>query len=468
MLLVDLPPGYEEERRYVLDVILVDMLGLTYVARPAGPGEVRLRLAEDPGGPHVVLPDGLFATRRDQWLASTSLPPEPLRWVDVRTAGVGVATEQKLPVIYEAGLPTAPAVTREQKAVRLGIDVLGTVFFMLTRYEEVACRDRDSHGRFPARSSLAYRAGFLDRPVVDGVVDLLWSALVSCWPRVRRAPRNYRVHLTHDVDHPFATVGVSTPRVVRQAAGDLVRRRDPRLAARRLASRAAATHGRFGLDPYNTFGFLMDVAERHGLRSAFYLMSSEAVGEFGPAYRLEDPAIRRLLTTIAARGQELGLHGGYASWTDAPRLHREFERLLQVTDDLGIHQERWGGRQHYLRWENPATWRSWDEVGLDYDASVGFAELPGFRSGTCREHRVFDLVARRPLRLRERPLHVMLDATLFRYLRLSPTDAAQVVITLARRCRAHAGDLFVLCHNDFVAQSSTRRWYSSIVEAIVG
>jgi hypothetical protein len=466
-LLVDLPAGYQRERAYVLDVVLGDMLGLPYAVRVTGRRDVRIRLAGEDRHCEVLLPDVLFATEREAWLTAATLPAEPLRWVEARMLGVAGERRDRLPVVY--GEPSAgEPVQRSGGRVRVAVDVLGSAFFMLTRYEEVVRVERDEHERFPARAALAARSAFLERPIVDEYADLLWAALSECWPRLRRRQTTYKVHLTHDVDHPFATLGVGPGTVVRQSAGDVVRRRDVRLAGRRLRSYAAARRGVLSFDPFNTHGFLMDVSERHGLRSSFYFLAGSDGGAYAAAYRLDDAPIARLLAAVYARGHEVGLHGSYAALRDATRLRREFQGLRAAAKRLGIEQERWGGRQHYLRWESPITWTGWELAGLDYDASAGFAQLPGFRTGTCREHAVFDVVGGRPLALRERPLHVMMDSTLLDYMRLSHSEAAEVVVSLARRCRAHAGELFLLCHNSSLARARDREWYRSIVAAIAG
>ena len=48
---------------------------------------------------------------------------------------------------------------------------------MLTRYEELVVPDRGAHDRFPAAASVAVREGFLEIPIVDAYVELLWGAL---------------------------------------------------------------------------------------------------------------------------------------------------------------------------------------------------------------------------------------------------------------------------------------------------
>ncbi len=433
-LLVDVPPGYEPERRYVLGVVLSDWLGLDWQLRPADRRDVRITLAEEPDGRSVVLPDVLFATPREDWLTARSLP-------SVRMA-------EDLPVLYGSA--------------QAEVDVFGSAFFMLTRYEELVVADRDRFGRFPAASSIASRAGFLGVPLVDAYVELLWDALQRAWPGLRRRPRAFEVTLTHDVDDPLATLDHSPPVVVRQLAGDLVRRRDLRLASRRLRS----LPGDRRFDPHNTFEFLMDVSERHGLRSAFYFLAHRDQRPRDGRYLFEHPWVRSLIGHIGRRGHEVGFHPSFSTYRDAARTHEEFTRLLRVAEGEGVQQEHWGGRQHYLRWANPETWRNWDAAGLSYDCTLGYSEAVGFRAGTCHPYRVFDLVQRQPLDLYERPFQVM-DVALMTSLALSHEAAFDAVMDIASTCRRYGGSLGILWHNSGLLRTEhEKRWYASLVAAL--
>jgi hypothetical protein len=441
MLLVEAPGGYEPERRYILDVVLGDRLGLPWTLRVSDRRDVRISRADDPDGPGVLLPDVLFATRPEDWLTPASLPA-------VRTAG-------GLPVLYGSAAP-APDPTA------LEVDVFGGAFFMLTRYEELVIPERDGYGRFPAAASLAMRHGFLGTPVVDVYVELLWDVLRRTWPGLRRRPTAYEVVLTHDVDDPLSTLGHGPRDIARQFAGDLVRRRDPRLVVRR----ARAVLGDRSSDPNNTFDFLMDVSERHGLRSAFYFLAHRDERPRDGAYLFEDSWVRSLVGRIGRRGHEIGLHPSFSTYRDAERTREELGRLLRVAEAEGVRQEEWGGRQHYLRWANPHTWRNWEAAGLSYDASVGYAEAVGFRTGTCHPYRVFDLEQRRPLRLRERPFQVM-DVTLLSAMALTPDAARAAVMSIAAECRRHGGWLGILWHNNTLLRSAReKRWYETLVAAV--
>jgi Family of unknown function (DUF7033) len=436
-LLVQAPAAYEAERRYILEVVLGDWLGLPWELRTAERGDVRIAMAQEPDGPSVLVPDVLFATPAEDWLTAASLPA-------VRTAG-------GLPILYGTEHPG------------LEVDVFGSAFFMLTRYEELVVEERDGYGRFPAAASVATRHGFLATPIVDAYVELLWQALQRTWPRLQRSPHAFEVLLTHDVDDPLATLDHGPADAVRALAGDLARRRDPRLALRR----ARSLLGDRRADPHNTFDFLMDVSERHGLRSAFYFLAHRDQGPRDDgAYLFEDPWVGALIGRIARRGHEVGLHPSWCTYRDAARTAEELGRLQRVAAAQGVRQNEWGGRQHFLRWANPDTWRNWEAAGLSYDCTLGYSEAVGFRTGTCHPYRVFDLRERRALALRELPFQVM-DVTLLSAMGLTPDAARAAVLDIAAECRRYGGCLGLLWHNNTLLRTAReQRWYEELIAAV--
>jgi hypothetical protein len=333
------------------------------------------------------------------------------------------------------------------------LDVFGSVFFALTRYEEVVRSARDEHERFPSAATLARAEGFLHRPVVDEYVDVLWAALRERWPRLERAHHDYRVALSHDVDWPLPEAR-GPAAVLRAAAGDLVRRRAPGLALSRLR----------GENVNDTFDFLMDHSERRGLTGAFYFMAGRTDPRYDGDYALQDPWIAALLRRVDERGHEIGLHPSYGTFRDPDALAAELERLRRACAAAGVRQEPRGGRQHFLRWENPTTWRGWAQAGLDYDASLGFSDVTGFRCGTSREYPVFDLRAGERLPLRERPLVAMEQALPMG----GPEAVAGAVATLAGACRRAGSDFSLLWHNSSLQTPAQRRAYVAALDAATG
>jgi hypothetical protein len=474
-LLISAPSSYLDERRFVLDVVLSEWLGLEYDIVFGEGTSVAIRLAGDPQDRELTLPDVFFATPLKDWLTERSLPVSPLDQVEVDpgTIAGGAPNRQpvvgsaagRIPILFGETGPPSSAWRESAAGLALTIDIFGSVFFLLSRYEEVVTGVRDGHGRFPGSASLAAAEGFLERPLADEYVDLLWTAMHALWPGLVRRSSAFRLRVTHDVDWPWAAQGQRLGMVARAIAGDLVHRHDPVAAARRVRSLFDARTGRVDRDPANNFDFLMDTSERHGLRSTFYFMAGRTNPDFDGNYRLTDPPIADLLRRIHDRGHEIGLHPSYETHRSAGLIRAEFETLRAACRAAGFDQPTWGVRQHFLRFENPDTWRHQDLAGFDHDSTIGFADRVGFRAGTCREYPVFDVVEHGPLRLRERPL-VLMDATLYEYLELGLDDAAGKAREIVAACRRHQGDAVILYHNSSIVGARARSHYRNLIEEL--
>ncbi len=472
VLLVRTANTYVEERRYVFDVVLSEWLGLAYELEFEDRGFVSIRLAGDPANRELTLPDGLFATDTGAWLTQSSMPTLPL--ADVALDAVDAdgparrnSPRGQLPVLYGRPGSSGSPLARTGDGLDLSVDAFGGVFFLLTRYEELANPVHDRHGRFPAGASLCDRAGFLERPLADEYVDLLWTAIHTLWPALVRRPAAFRLRLTHDIDRPWTAVGQTLGNAARSVVGDVFHRRDATLAVRRVLAIVDAHSDRVDRDPLDTFDFLMGVSEHHGLTSTFYVMAGNVPGDPDFRYRLAGPRFTDLLRRIHERGHEVGLHGSYASFKSAERMRMELDALRTACRAAGFEQPAWGVRQHFLRFDNPLTWRCQATVGLAHDSTLGFAERIGFRAGTCREYPVFDLVERRRLAVRERPLVVM-DATLLEYMHLAADEAAARTRGVVDVCRRHGGDAVVLYHNSTLPEPRMRRHYRELVEELTG
>jgi hypothetical protein len=469
LLVVRARGGREPERRYALDLVLGEWLGLPYVLESGTDPRVSIRLAGDPSGRRVLLPDPLLAMPDDAWLTGGSLPALPLARVE--RPGRGTRPEAgrgagDLPVLFGEPAPGGAAWRETRDGPDLDVDVFGSVFFLVSRMEEIVRTERDEHGRFPVTASVAHAEGFVERPLADEYVDLLFAALRTAWPGLERRPTEFRLRLTHDIDRPFGALGRSFPRVALSLGADVVRRRDGGLAAARLRAAADARSGRIDRDPLATFGFLMTTSERHGLRSTFYFLAGNEPGDTDFRYRLKDGPFAPILREIRGRGHEIGLHASYTSHGSTERTRAEATALVDACRAAGVDQPSWGVRQHYLRFATPTTWRDHEAAGLAHDSSVGFAERVGFRSGTCREHPVYDLLERRPLALRERPLVVM-DGSLTGPMALGPNEADRRTRAIVDVCRVHRGDAVVLFHNDTVAGGRAQARYRELVEDLV-
>jgi peptidoglycan/xylan/chitin deacetylase (PgdA/CDA1 family) len=463
-LVVDIPPTRRSEREYALGVLLGEWLGLRYTVRVIeGLDETRIHPASTPDATRIAIPDVLLAPST-AWLSPGSLPPAVLPTLEL-PAWTGHAGT--LPLLYDGGAGQGDLVHEDGARLVLRPDLLGSLVFMLARYEEhVVPSPHDEHGRFPARSSILGPSGWIAWPILDMYLHVLAAVARRAWPGARIAPAEGRgVIVGHDVDHPSSSARWHGRERLRKLGGDVLHRRDLGLAMRRASAFLPGAGAVSRLDPYNTYDFLMSASEAAAVSSTFFFLAREPEVPHGSTYRLSDHWAARLLADIAARGHHVGLHGSYGSSTDAGRLRREWTILEDACRDLPRGTLRRTIRQHYLRQEAGKTWRAQAEAGLEEDQSLGFADEIGYRAGTARSFPAYDLLERRQLALRIRPLHVM-DGTLLDYLALDEERAFTEVTTMSRRTQEYGGDFSILWHNSSLETGRARRLYLDLLHEL--
>jgi len=120
---------------------------------------------------------------------------------------------------------------------------------------------------------------------------------------------------------------------------------------------------------------------------------------------------------------------------------------------------------HYLRWQQPTTLRAWADAGMNYDSTLGYADRPGFRCGTCHEYPAFDPVAQEQLPLRVRPLVVMECSVMAeKYLGLGATElAVEKILEIKNRCIMVGGYFTLLWHNSEFQKSTAYEIYQQAI-----
>jgi hypothetical protein len=349
----------------------------------------------------------------------------------------------------------------------IGLDIFGSCFFMLSRYEEAIKSDRDNHDRFPAKASLASQEGFLDRPIVNEYLEILWKCINHLWPNIRRKQRSFKMRVTADVDQPYGC-SIQTPtRFLRQLVGDLLIRESPKQAVRSLINGFRIKRGNFSFDQnYSMFDWMMDVNERANNKMTFYFLAGISSHKADGCYSLDEPIIRKLLTRIHSRGHEIGLHPSYETYQDAELISLELQTLQRVLAEEKIIQDNFRSRQHYLRWKTPTTSRILALAGVQYDSTLSFADHAGFRSGVCYEYQMYDVIEKKTLDIRERPLIVMECTVIGKaYMNERFTDRALQVMKFFRRaCSLYCGAFVILWHNSFFYHDNSRQIYSNIID----
>ncbi len=385
------------------------------------------------------------------------------RW-DAEREGWATVLGGPLPAPGVTDLP-APLIEVRGATQVIHYDILGLTYWMLARVEEIGRTDLDNHERFPAVSSHAHKHDYLDRPVVDEWLHLLGQVIQRQWPGLVLKRHEARTLVSCDVDTPFALEG-SLWRMARRAAGDVLRRHSLSALLETTIGTLRVRRADHSLDSYfQGIEFIMDVNERAGRAVAFYFIPENTDPRLDNSVSLDDPRMRTLMREICARGHNIGIHPGYNSYRHPEAMSRSVQTLRRVLDEEKISQTQTGGRQHFLRWETSLTACLWDENGLTYDSTLGYADRSGFRCGTCFEYPFFDAIQQRALRLRERPLIVMECSVISeRYMGLGYSERAFALMHGYRDvCHRLGGDFTLLWHNSHLNSDPDKRFYGALV-----
>jgi len=393
MIIIKIPNNNIPERKYILDIIFNEFLGLEYT----------LEIGSDD---YELLLNNKTLTIKDAFFNKF---PKDLEYLK----------EENIP-----------------KSIK-EIDMFSACFFMLTRWEEYVNKNRDSHNRFPATQSLAYKEGFLDRPIVNELIEDLKKQLLELDNSLVLKEKKFELVLTHDVDELY--MWKSWKHVFRVAVGDIVKRKSISLAFERVAEYFLIKREKIN-DPFDTFDWLMDKSEAIGVKSRFYFMSG-GVTSHDNNYKVNEAKSLELIQKIKDRGHIIGFHPSYNAYNDIKQFKKEKD-LLEKTTELTITE----GREHYLRFEVPTTWQIWEDNGMSVDSTCGYADREGFRCATGDEFSVFNILTREKLKLKERPL-VFMDDNHHSYNDITFDESFKKVKKLIDYAREYNMKITLLFHN---------------------
>lgn len=457
-LAVYLSPHHLAETDWIVSVLLREILGVDYVTMPSSHKGYSLRL----GGKRLELPDKFFSDVYSLLLDAGSLPLGPFKLWDGSSSSLFTSLlAEPIPIFFGN-----PHVELGQDKIRCEIDIFGSAFFVMSRYEEVVFPERDIHDRFPATASLAYKQNFLYRPIIDEYIEILWACMSYLWPRLERKATQGQIRVTCDVDAPFDCSVANARRTIRSLGRDLIVERRPGRAIRRVHDYVSIERGNYEHDPFYTFDWYMNQCERFGRAVTFFFIPDHSSEGLDGCYSPFDKRIQALIQKLSDHEHEIGTHGSYNSYNNDGQVLKEKKRIKAALERARVRRDVSGNRQHYLRWDTAQTPDYLDMAGYEYDTTGSFADMPGFRYGTAHMFTMWSWKKSSPLNIKQRPL-IMMECSVIsaRYLGLGYTEEAlNLMLTLKQRALKYGGDFTFLWHNSHLMTSQDREFFEEMIK----
>jgi len=361
---------------------------------------------------------------------------------------------------------TSPIIEKKDYGYTIKYDILGMIYWVLSRQEEVLRTDLDEHGRFPAKSSHAYKYNYLDRPIVDEWIMVLGQVMQCLWPSIKLKRHKFNIKISHDVDAPSRYLFQSGRGVLRRMLVDVVKYKNFISALTAPMTRYISYKSLPKNDLLNTFSWIMDQSEIRDIKSAFYFLCGKTDMKMDADYEVDHQVIRSLMYSIYQRGHEIGLHPSYGTYKNPELIYKEASKLRYICAEEKIEQKQWGGRMHFLRWSHPTTLYGWENSNMVYDSTLGYADYVGFRCGTCFEYYAFDPVEDKQLSVRIRPLIAMESSVIAkRYMGLGLGEEAENKFKeLIDVCKKVNGVFTLLWHNSQLITKEEKKLYLSVLD----
>jgi hypothetical protein len=371
----------------------------------------------------------------DQLLNDPGLKVDWLGKKDFLPSSISKFPVENLPILFwgDKSLKNKFAEIKNGNHLNVHVDLISSIFFMLSRLEEYTDSPKDAHGRYPYSASAAFRFGFIDLPIVDLYVKILQYWLEAMTHSEIPKTHQFRISISHDIDH----ISLFKPmfKGITTLAKDVVR-----LNTRNLQNDLGVLFGTYE-DPFY-FGIktLAKQSAKFDFSSTFNIMAASP-SLYDAGYSLSSPIAKEVFNLLINKGHKIGLHASYYSLNKPDKLLKE---KFKLENSYGQNVDI--VRSHYLRLKTPTSWIEWQAVGIKRDTSYGFSEHEGFRCGTCFPFQHFDINKDKSMDIVEEPLIIM-DTTLKGFRKLNINQAKQTIIQLASLCKFVNGSFSLLWHN---------------------
>ena len=448
-------PGSDDGRwAWLLKVIFSDMLDYEYTSSAKkNCSDVKISVGER----EISLPC-IFLDESNELNANEKFMPSlPLKHWDIPSDLTDGLLFKTIPVLFGE-----TNVNKKSNSYRISIDIFGTIFFMLSRFEELNGPYETSHFRYSAKSSISYIEGFIERPIVDEYVQILRNCIRKFDPSLEKVCKPSNFLITCDVDYPYESSTKNLLNLAKSLASSLIIHKSINIFVKRIKNFIYTLKGNYSYDDYWIFDWYLEQLRSYNRKGIFFFIPRSGPKGVDAAYELNEDRIISLLKKIIDSGHEIGMHASYNTFNNQDELSKDFEKLNNIVLPYQTNGIR-SNRQHFLRWKIETTPDYLDEIGVDIDHSGGYHDHIGFRFGTSKIFTMWSWKKKSSLSLKQIPLLCM-DVTLENYMKISLSEGINRIRDLKKSVDAFGGNFSVLWHNSNLLTATHKKLFREILK----
>jgi hypothetical protein len=330
-------------------------------------------------------------------------------------------------------------------------DIFAASFYLLSRYEEYLPHVKDEYGRFTANDSLAYKNGFLHRPVVDIWAYKFLDLLKKRFPDYKFKPRNYNINIVIDVPMAYFFKMKGLMRTIGGTVGDVFR-----FKIRQLYQRYLVLFN-FKKDPYNTFNWIINKQKQSKQKFVVFFLIGD-YSTFDKNVSINKKKFVSLIKSVADYSK-VGLKVSYLALEDFDTLKKEkidMESIINTTLEFS--------RNSFSKLNLPQSYRNLIDLEIMEDYSMGYVNEIGFRAGTCTPFLFYDMDYEIQTPLMVHSYHAM-DYALLKHKSL--LDKKETIGRMINEIKAVHGTFTPIFHNYTFSEEKRWKGYKEIFTLIL-
>lgn len=260
----------------------------------------------------------------------------------------------------------------------LPFDIFAAAFYLLSRYEEYLPHVKDSHGRYLASESLAFKNGFLQQPVVDIWAYKFREALQGKFSNFEFPRRKFSLQPIIDVPEAYHYRLKGFMRTIGGTLKDL-----SGLKFKNLYERFLVLFG-FRKDPYDTFGYIINKQKNSKFKFLYFFLIAD-YSTYDKNVNINKRKFQSLIKSVADYSY-VGLKASYFSIEDVALLKKE-KKIMESVINTNLKAARFS----FNKLNMPITYRNLIDIEISEEYSMGYHDFIGFRAGTCTPFLFYDL-----------------------------------------------------------------------------
>lgn len=335
-------------------------------------------------------------------------------------------------------------------------DIFAASFYLLSRYEEYLLHQKDMYGRYAHENSVAFKEGFLDKPLINFWLENFKESLIGKYPGsgIRHPASRFTFLPTYDIDIAWSYKHKGWWRSFGVLLQSLLNGNWQQLKERRNVVKGKQK------DPYDSYGWLNQLHEKHKLKPYYFFMVAAKKGKYDKNISPNQKALQELIRDHFIR-YPVGIHPSWRSGDDHSLLKKEIDLLRIITSSKVS-----SSRQHYIRFELPETFRRLIKNNIQFDFSMGYGSINGFRASVASAFYWYDLEKETQTELMLFPFCYM-EANSFYEQKYTAQQALDEMRHYYNVVKSVNGTFIMIWHNQFLGTDKLFEGWKEVYEQFI-